>query len=106
MQAIIDVLENDLISKYPNILEILLCDHTTKKNIFWATDNYQELGEAYQFDAQILIGSITGENGHIIVPRVKKTKTLQQLPQSCTEGNAQIIFFSLLYATSTKLHQR
>ena len=35
----IDVLENDIIEKYPQILETLLQDHTTQQNIFWATNN-------------------------------------------------------------------
>lgn len=78
MQFDLDILENDLLEKYPNVLDILLKDHTTKQNIFWATDNYKDLGDNYQFLSQILSSSITGENGHIIMPRVKKDKDLQQ----------------------------
>jgi hypothetical protein len=77
-QAEIDILENDILEKYPEVLDILLRDHTTQKNIFWATDNYQELGNEYQFYSQIKTTSITGDNGHIIMPRVKKDKELQQ----------------------------
>lgn len=78
MQAEIDILENDILEKYPEVLDILLRDHTTQQNIFWATDNYQELGDNYQFTANILTSSITGVNGQIIMPRVKKDKDLQQ----------------------------
>lgn len=78
LQAEIDILENDILEKYPEVLDILLRDHTTQKNIFWATDNYQELGEKYQFFSHIETSSITGENGQIIMPRVKKDKDLQQ----------------------------
>ncbi len=77
-QAGIDILENDILEKYPKVLDILLRDHTTQQNIFWATDNYQELGNEYQFHSHIKTASITGENGHIIVPRVKKNKAMQQ----------------------------
>lgn len=77
-QAEIDILENDILEKYPEVLDILLRDHTTQQNIFWATDNYQGLGNEYQFHSQIMTVSITGENGHIIMPRVKKDKDLQQ----------------------------
>ena len=77
-QAEIDILENDILEKYPQVLDILLRDHTTKQNIFWATDNYQELGNEYQFHSHIKTTSITGKNGHIIMPRVKKDKNLQQ----------------------------
>ena len=44
MQKEIDVIEDDILKKYPLILEILLYDQTTKKNILWATDNYNYLG--------------------------------------------------------------
>lgn len=77
MQVAIDILENELIEKYPNVLEILLCDRTTGKNIFWATDNYEHLGDSYKFNSEILFNSITGENGNIIMPRVYKNKVLQ-----------------------------
>ena len=77
MQVSIDVLENELIEKYPNILDILLCDQTTQKNIFWATDNYEHLGDLYKFDSEILQDLITGEKGNVITPRVFKDKVLQ-----------------------------
>jgi hypothetical protein len=48
-----------------------------KKNIFWATENYHHLGVAYQFNSSILPENISGENGNVIMPRVKKHKTLQ-----------------------------
>ncbi|MBD3750120.1 MAG: restriction endonuclease subunit M [Sphingobacteriales bacterium] len=78
MRTGIDILENEILEQYPDVLEILLRDHTTQKNIFWATDNYQHLGEAYRFNSQILPELITGENGDIIMPRVHKDKILQQ----------------------------
>jgi hypothetical protein len=74
----IDILENDIREKYPEVLEILLRDHTTQKNIFWATDNYKQLGKGYEYASPILPELITGENGNVIMPRVKKDKELQQ----------------------------
>lgn len=74
----IDILENDISGKYPKVLDILLRDHTTKQNIFWATDNYQDLGADYGRSSHITTSSITGKNGNIIMPRVKKNKELQQ----------------------------
>jgi len=73
----IDVLENDIIEKYPQVLEILLKDHTTQQNIFWATNNYIDFGSTYSFLAPITPNLITGENGQIIMPRVKKDRDLQ-----------------------------
>ena len=78
MQAEIDILENDIREQYPEVLDILLRDHTSQSNIFWATDNYKELGKAYHFNSPILPELITGDNGHLIMPRVKKDKELQQ----------------------------
>ncbi len=66
-----------MIEQYPDVLEILLRDHTTQKNIFWATDNYEHLGEPYNSNSQILYDLITGDNGNIIMARVKKDKNLQ-----------------------------
>lgn len=78
MQDKIDILENDIVNQYPEVLDILLRDHTTQKNIFWATNNYEYLGKGYQFSSEILPELITGDNGHIIMPRVKKDILLQQ----------------------------
>jgi len=78
IQAEVDILENDIREQYPEVLEILLRDHTTQKNIFWATNNYQELGADYHFCAQLFSELITGANGNVIMPRVKKDKELQQ----------------------------
>jgi len=73
----IDILESEIIKEYPNVLEILLCDQTTHKNIFWATDNYSHIGESFSFFSQILPDLITGDYGSIIMPRVHKDKILQ-----------------------------
>ncbi|MFD0762727.1 restriction endonuclease subunit M [Lutibacter aestuarii] len=78
MYTQIDILENKIIESYPTVLETLLRDHTTQKNIFWATENYKHLGKPYSFESQILINLITGENGNIIMPRVQKDIILQQ----------------------------
>ena len=74
----VDILENDLREQYQEVLDILLRDHTTQKNIFWATDNYQYIGKGYEFASPILPEQITGEHGNVIMPRVKKDKDLQQ----------------------------
>jgi hypothetical protein len=48
MRTGIDILENELVEKYPQVLDTLLFDHTTGKNIIWATDNYEHLGTFIQ----------------------------------------------------------
>lgn len=77
MRTGIDILENELIEKYPQVLDTLLFDHTTQKNIFWATDNYEHLGESYCYTSQIFPNLITGDYGSIIMPRVHKDKILR-----------------------------
>lgn len=74
----IDIIEDDILKKYPKVLDIFLCDQTTKQNIFWATDNYQHLGSDYHFSSPIKTNLITGSNSKVIMPRVLKNKELQK----------------------------
>lgn len=73
----VDISENNIFQRYPEVLQSLLKDHTTQENIFWATDSYVEMGNGYQFKDPITIEKITGENGMIIRPRAVKTKEEQ-----------------------------
>ncbi|MCL2882466.1 MAG: restriction endonuclease [Coriobacteriia bacterium] len=79
-----DVLENDIRSNMPRILEILLIDRTTStpstsKNIIWANDHYKEYGaDEYAATAEIKPELITGEKGTLIMPRALKTRALQK----------------------------
>ena len=68
----IDLLEQELLDHERTLLEILLQDKTTKKNIIWATDDYAELGEPYSFKKDILPELVTGEQDSLIQPRVEK----------------------------------
>ena len=61
----------------PEVLRILLRDHTTGKNIFWATHDYEALGSEYDYHSPILPHLITGEHGMVIRPRVLKSKENQ-----------------------------
>ena len=61
----------------PEVVETLLRDHTTGKNIFWATHDYEELGSEYSCHSPILPELITGERGMVIRPRVLKSKEEQ-----------------------------
>ncbi len=74
----IDILENEILEKYPNVLNILLRDQTTQKNIIWATNNYKYLGKNYLERNQIKSEYITGQNGNVIMPRVQKDRILQK----------------------------
>jgi hypothetical protein len=73
----IDIKENSLLRMDEGILDTLLKDHSSDKNIIWATDNYEHLGDGYSFSDEIKIPLITGKNGDIIQPRVSKDKETQ-----------------------------
>ena len=73
----IDIREDDLLELSPEVLSTLLRDHTTGRNIFWATHDYEALGSEYDYHAQILPELITGEHGMVIRPRVLKPKENQ-----------------------------
>jgi hypothetical protein len=75
--SLIDIREDDLLALSAEVLDTLLRDHTTGKNIFWATHDYEALGREYDYHTQILPSLITGEHGMVIRPRVLKPKELQ-----------------------------
>ena len=73
----IDIRENRLLKIDSMLLNILLKDNTSGKNILWATDDYTQYNEVFTKDRQITVLSITGKNGNIIKPRIEKTKQEQ-----------------------------
>ena len=75
----VDVNENDILNYDNNLLSILLLDHSSKKNIIWATDNYSLLGKDYQYDSLIKPELISGDNFNVIKPRSKRTETEQRI---------------------------
>lgn len=72
-----DVSENGLREKYPEVLEVLLRDHTSGEKIFWATDSYTEAGKGFHYQDPITPTCITGKYGSVIRPRVQKNRELQ-----------------------------
>lgn len=54
MEKLIDI------SSYPvaNVLDLLLQDKSTKKNIIWATDTYENLGEGFDDKVQLNADSL------------------------------------------------
>ena len=73
----IDIRENDLLELSAQVLDTLLRDHTTGRNIFWATHDYEALGPEYDYHSEILPELITGERGMVVRPRVLKSKENQ-----------------------------
>ena len=71
-KIVIDVNEDDINKQNPKLLSILLFDRTTKKNILWGTDDYQDFGIEFAAGSPITIALITGVNAKVIQPRVLK----------------------------------
>lgn len=64
--------------RYPTfILKTLLCDRTTGRNIIWADNEYETLGEGYMGDEEITVEKITGMNSGVIKPRIAKEQEKQ-----------------------------
>ena len=77
MSEPIDILEDRLLRDEPGLLEVLLVDHSTQKNIFWATDSYVAEGDGYGWHDSITVSAITGKHSSIIMPRALKTRDEQ-----------------------------
>lgn len=64
--------------RYPAfILKTLLCDRTTGRNIIWADNEYEALGDGYMGDDEITVEKITGMNSGVIKPRIAKEQEKQ-----------------------------
>ena len=74
----IDIREDYLLKK-DDLLDILLQDKTTGKNILWATDSYEQKGKKYAPLASITSDLVTGKNRKLIQPRAVKSKEEQLL---------------------------
>ena len=68
----LDIIGENLAQYSWKMLDILLKDRTTNKNIIWATSGYISHGELYTETEQIFVGLITGANSGLIKPRVAK----------------------------------
>ncbi len=66
------------INSYPVacVLDQLLEDKSTKKNIIWATDTYEEFGEEFSDKVQMNANSLLRRTG-IIRPRIQKSQEAQ-----------------------------
>lgn len=69
----VDISETALHDFDPEVMDKLLLDHTTHKNILWCTDNYAHLGEGYAETDEITVEKITGEHDTLIRPRALKS---------------------------------
>lgn len=68
----IDIKES-LLRRTGRLLDVLLMDHTTKKNIIWATDSYKERGEEFAAIKSIKLELVTGKYDFLVQPRAVKS---------------------------------
>lgn len=83
----LDVCEDAIMNYDPKLLDILLFDRTTKRNIIWATDDYADRGSEYSAFSEIRPELITGINSMLIRPRIAKSIEAQE---SRTRGRAEV----------------
>ena len=95
MRIGIDILENEIVQQYTGVLDILICDRSTQKNIFWATENYTHLGKTYNYYAPITPNLITGKNGDVIMPRVQKIRFYRKLDQRKWQKFSLLLGFAM-----------
>lgn len=82
-----DIIEDNIQSLDLHLLNLLLMDNSTKRNIVWATTDYSEYGECYFPECEITADQITGINNGIIKPRATKAKHMQS---SRTRDKAEV----------------
>lgn len=76
IEQAIDIREDYLLKK-GNLLDILLQDKTSAKNIIWATDSYENNGISFAPGTCITANLVTAEYGKLIQPRAAKSKEEQ-----------------------------
>lgn len=67
-----DIIKHEIIDILENVLDVLLLDRTTKKNICWATEHYISYGPEYYPQEPIKKFLIIRENENLAVPRIAK----------------------------------
>ena len=72
-----EVLQQKGVRRRETLLEVLLRDRTTERNLIWATSDYSEYGPGYLPKDEILASQISGEHSNFIQPRVSKASQEQ-----------------------------
>jgi type II restriction enzyme len=80
----IDILENTL-RRRGDLLDMLLLDRTTGKNILWGTDSYVGKGKEFAPDNNMKPELVTGVYGKLIQPRAIKSRE-DQLRRTKVKG--------------------
>lgn len=73
MDKLIEITSNPVLP----VLDLLLKDKTTSKNIIWATDSYEELGEGFA-DKDPISRNLLLQHSDCIMPRIQKSLEAKQ----------------------------
>lgn len=73
----VDIKEDILFDLDKELLDILLKDRTSDKNIIWGIDDYKVYGNNFSATDYITIESITDKNSNVIKPRIEKSREEQ-----------------------------
>lgn len=73
----IDILEESIRIYDSKLLNIMLMDRTTRKNILWATTDYEAFGDGYKEFSEMMPEAVTGVHATLIQPRITKTQDAQ-----------------------------
>ncbi|MCD7893108.1 MAG: restriction endonuclease subunit M [Erysipelotrichaceae bacterium] len=79
MDKIISDNVDNILQKSTELINILLKDNSSNKNIIWATDDYKHLGKAFEPKEQMFYGLVANIYDDVIKPRVVKSKEEQIL---------------------------
>jgi len=75
--VIINIQDDILKIQVLGLLDKILADKTTKRNIMWATDAHSALGTKYERNEEITTDLITGSNAGVIKTRARKAMEQQ-----------------------------
>lgn len=75
--VIINIQDDILKIQALGLLNKILADKTTKRNIMWATDAHSALGTKYERNEEITADLITGSNAGVIKTRAHKAMEQQ-----------------------------
>ena len=86
---LVDIAEHQYLPsrEFDLMLQQLLLDRSTKKNIVWATPGYEELGDEFACTHEILPKHLQGEYSSLILPRIAKEAETQD---SRTREHAEV----------------
>ena len=73
----IDALERSICTRDKELLNILLYDQTTKRNILWATSDYISFGSDFSEHSEIFPEQVVGRYANLVQPRIAKTLNTQ-----------------------------